>query len=152
MKFNHTLVICLAFGLSLAPLAVWADDVPPADSKPLSEILRLVEENKLGLFSEVEFDDGLWELKVCEANGCQKLYIAPRSGDEVRRRSADSDDFPQMNARPLSTIIESVETLGLGSITEVEFDDGFWEVDIHKNGRRTKLFYDPMTGEVKRNS
>ncbi len=131
-------------------LPAGAGDVPPADSKPLSEILRLVEQQKLGGFSEANFDDGLWQLKICKAGACQNLYIAPRSGDEIRRRGVDSDETPSKNAKSLSGIIQSVEDRGLGAITEVEFDDGFWEVDIRENGRKIKLINDPITGDIKR--
>ncbi|WP_420825167.1 PepSY domain-containing protein [Thiospirillum jenense] len=31
----------------------------------------------------------------------------------------------------------------------MEFDDGFWEVDLYKNGKKTKLIINPMTGEIK---
>ncbi|MDY0111271.1 MAG: PepSY domain-containing protein [Candidatus Krumholzibacteria bacterium] len=150
MKYKNKLLTGLIFGLLLAPLSAWAGDLPPTDSKPLSEILLSVEQQRLGVFSEAEFDDGLWELKVCDSGACQKLYIAPRSGDEIRRRRVDLDETPPANAKPISVIVQSVEALGLGVITEVEFDDGFWEIDIHKDRRKTKLIVDPITGETKR--
>ena len=150
MKYKNIPLAGFAFGLLLAPLSAWAGNALPTDSKPLSQILLSVEQQKLGVFSEVEFDDGLWELKVCEAGTCQKIYIAPRSGDEIRRRNVNSDETPPATAKPLSAIVQSVEALGLGGITEVEFDDGFWEIDIRKDGRKIKLTVDPMTGEIKR--
>ena len=149
MKRNRIPLAFLAFSILLAPLSTWAGDVPPADSKPLSGILISLEQHKLGAFSEAEFDDGLWVLKVCKSGTCQKLYIAPRSGDEIRRRIVDSDETPPTNAKPLSVVIRSVEARKLGAITEVEFDNGFWEVDIRKDGRKTKLIIDPMSGEIK---
>ena len=148
MKSRSNRIAHLAIGLLLAPLSMaWAGDVPPAGGKPLSEILRSVEDQKLGAFSEVEFDDGLWEVKVCGASACQKLYLSPGSGDETRRRSADSEEIPPPNSKPLSTIVQAIEASGAGSITEVEFDDGVWEVDLRKDGRKTKLRIDPMTGK-----
>lgn len=150
MKCKSIPLTGLIFSLLLAPLFAWAGDVPPTDSKPLSEILLSVEQQRLGVFSEAEFDDGLWELKVCDAGACQKLYIAPRSGDEIRRRRVNLDETPPANAKPLSVIVQSVEALGLGVITEVEFDDGFWEIDVHKDSRKSKLIVDPITGEKKR--
>jgi hypothetical protein len=90
----------------------------------------------LGVFTSAELDDGWWEVKVCKAGACQKLYIDPTSGAEKRRRQADShDELPPANARPLSAIVQSIEDRGLGAITEVEFDDGFWEVEFRKDGR-----------------
>jgi hypothetical protein len=151
MKSKRIQPILLVVGLFLAPLSVaWAGEVPPPGSKPLSEVLESVEKQKLGLIMEAEFDDGLWEVKVCDAGACRKLYIAPKSGEEKRRRQTDSDEMPPVNAMPLSTIIKSVEARGLGIITEVEFDDGFWEVELRKDGRKSDLTIDPRTGETRR--
>lgn len=151
MKSKSIQLIFLVIGLLLAPLSVvWAGEVLPPGSKPLSEVLESVEKLKIGIITEAEFDDGLWEVKVCDAGACQKLYIAPKSGDEKRRRKTDSDEMPPVKAMPLSTIIKSVEARGLGIITEVELDDGFWEVEIRKDGQKSELDIDPRTGEMKR--
>ena len=160
MKYNHNALALWAFGLLLAPLSVaWAGDVPPSGSKPLSEILKAVEQQKLGDISAVEFDNdlwdnglwinGLWEVKVCDAGACQKLHIDPVSGIEKRRRKTDSDDMAPTGAMSLSAIVQSVETRRMGIITEVEFDDGYWEVELRKDGRKIKLALDPRTGATK---
>jgi len=150
MKSKSIPPILLVVSLLLAPLSVaWAGEVPPG-SKPLSEILESVEEQKLGVITEAEFDDGLWEVKVCDAGACQKLYITPKSGEETHRSKTDSDEMPPVSAMPLSTIIKSVEARGLGIITEVEFDDGFWEVELRKDGRKSELAIDPKSGETRR--
>ncbi len=143
--------ILLVFALLLAPLSVaGAGDFPSPGSKPLSAILKSVEEQRLGVITEAEFDDGLWEVKICDAGACQKLDIDPRSGEEKRRRKTDSDEIPPANAMLLSTIVESVEARGVWIITAVEFDDGFWEVELRKDGRKIKLAIDPGTGETRR--
>lgn len=130
------------------PTASPAPALPePADNQPLSAILRMVEERQPGSIVEAELEDGLWEVKVCDADGCQNLYLNPRSGEEVRRRKAGFAEAPPAGALPLSTIVQSVEALGLGFIEEVEFDDGAWEFELHKDGRETKLIVDPLTGE-----
>ena len=150
MKCNRIALILWAFGLLFTSLSVaWAGDLPPAGSKPLSEILKAVEQQKLGLISEAEFDDGLWEVKVCDAGACQKLHIDPRSGMEKRRRKTDSDDIAPAGAMPLTAIVQSVEARGLGIMTEVEFDDGHWEVELRKDGRKLKLSLDPRTGATR---
>jgi len=50
----------------------------------------------------------------------------------------------------ISTIVESVEDRGVWIITEVAFDDGFWEVELRKDGRKIKLAIDPGTGATRR--
>lgn len=132
------------------PLA-WASDLPPSGSKLLSTILKSVEGQEFGVITGAEFDDGWWEVKVCKDDACQKRYIDPKSGDENRRRKTDTDnELPSANAKSLSAIVQSVEDRGLGFITEVEFDDGFWEVELRKDGQKSKLDIDPRTGETRR--
>lgn len=141
----------LSFSLLCAPLSVvLAGEAPPPYSRPLSAILSSVEMQRLGGIAEAEFDSGLWEVKVCDARACQKLYIDPRSGRETRRRSTGAEEMPPANAKLLSTIVESIESTRSEVITEVEFDDGFWEVELRKDGRKTKLAIDPTTGEARR--
>lgn len=151
MKSNRILAILSLSGLLLAPLAVAvADELPPPNAKPLSAILKSVESQKLGSISEAEFDDGLWEVKVCAAQACQQLYLDPRTGEEKRRRKTHSDEMPPANSMPISTIIQSVEARGQGTITEIEFDLGSWEVKLRKDKRKIKLVINPMNGEIRR--
>jgi hypothetical protein len=151
MKSKHIPTILLVFGLLLAPLSVTvAGDLPSPGSRPLSAILKSVEEQRLGAITEAEFEDDLWEVKICDVGACHKLYIDARSGEEKRRRRAFPAEIPPANAMLLSTIVESVEARELGVITEVDFDDGFWEVVLRKDGRKTKLAIDPRNGEARR--
>jgi len=57
------------------------EDVPPADAKPLSEIVKSVEARNLGQIHEVDYDDkGYWEVKV-RGNGVKsELHIDAVSG------------------------------------------------------------------------
>lgn len=135
--------------LLVSLLDAGADELPPPDGKPLSTILKSVEDKQLGSIVEAEFDDGLWEVKVCNSGTCQKLYIAPRTGEEVRRRRAESEEVPPAGSKPVSTIVQSVEAQGLGTITEVEFEHGRWEVKLRKDGQTTRTDIDPMTGVSK---
>jgi hypothetical protein len=141
-------VLGLLVGGSLPPAA--AGEVPPTGSTSLAAVLKSVEEQKAGVVTKAEFDDGMWEVRVCEIGACQKVYLDPRSGEVKRRRKTEADEMPPAGAMPLSTIVQSVEARGLGSITEVEFDTGFWEVELHRDGRRTKLVIDPRTGDARR--
>ncbi|MCF6156553.1 MAG: PepSY domain-containing protein [Candidatus Brocadia sp.] len=151
MKSKGVTMVFLMFGLLLSPLtAALAGEILPPGNKPLSLILKSVEERKLGSITEAEFEDGLWEVKICGAAACQKLYLDPRTGDEKRRRKTDSDEIPLANAMSISTIIQSIEARGMGTVIEVDFDDGFWEVELRKDRQKMKLVVDPMTGETRR--
>jgi len=152
LKSKSITSFLLGFGLFLATVSIaWASELPPSGSKPLSAILKSLEGQELGVFTSTDFDDGWWEVKAWKAGACQKLYIDPRSGEEKRRRQADSyDELPPANAKPLSVIVQSTEDRKLGTITEVEFYDGFWKVELRKDGRKIKLYVDPKTGETRR--
>ncbi|OOP57860.1 MAG: hypothetical protein AYP45_01050 [Candidatus Brocadia carolinensis] len=68
----------------------------------------------------------------------------------MRRRNTVFDEILPAKVLALSTIIQSVEARELWIITEVEFDTGFWEVEIRKDGQKIKLAIDPRNGEISR--
>ena len=55
---------------------------------------------------------------------------------------------PPAEAKPLSAIVLALEQQGFGPIVEVEFDDGQWEVEAFKDGRKRKLKIDPVSGRI----
>ena len=60
-----------------------------------------------------------------------------------------SDEAPPANAKPLSAIIKTVEDRGLGAITEVEFEDGKWEIEVHQaGGNESEIHVDPIKGLI----
>ncbi len=60
-----------------------------------------------------------------------------------------SDERPPAGAKPLSDIIRMVEDQNLGAITEVEFEDGVWKIEVHKpEGGELDLRVDPMSGQI----
>ncbi|UJS16780.1 MAG: PepSY domain-containing protein [Candidatus Jettenia sp.] len=144
--------LLLVVSMLLATIAIaGADELPPSDSKPLSAILKSVEKQELGIITSADFDDSLWEIKVCKSSDCLKLYIDPKSGEEKHRKTDNSDDeLPPANTKPLSAIVQSLEDRNQGVIKDVEFDDGLWEVELREDGRKIKLYIDPRTGETRR--
>lgn len=140
----------LASGLLLAACpTVLTAEAPPQDAKPLSEIIKAVEGQQMGVIFEIEFDDGLWEVEVYKGNKETTLYLDPKTGQERRRTQDDDrpDDLPPQNSKPLSEILKSVEGQSGAVVTDVEFDDGYWEVTVRKDGRKTELNLDPRTGQ-----
>jgi hypothetical protein len=60
-----------------------------------------------------------------------------------------SDETPPANAKPLSSIIKAVEDRGYKTITEVEFEDGKWEIEVHQaGGKEAKIHIDPFSAEI----
>ena len=65
------------------------------------------------------------------------------------RASWFSDETPPANARPLSAIIKAVEDKGYKTITEVEFEDGKWEIEVHQaGGKEVEIHVDPVSGQI----
>lgn len=62
---------------------------------------------------------------------------------------ARADPPPPTGAKPLSEILQSIEQdTDFGYFDEVEWDDGFYEVEFYTNdGTKKKLYIDPITGE-----
>jgi hypothetical protein len=79
----------LAFALLLsAPLvSTTALAAPPANSKPLSEIVKMLEDTgNVAYFEEIEWDDdGYWEIEYKDKQGREiEIKVDPISG-QVRR-------------------------------------------------------------------
>jgi len=59
------------------------------------------------------------------------------------------EEMPPANAKPLSTIIKSLEDQGYKNIEKVGFDDGVWEVEVHQaGGKEVEFHVDPMLAKI----
>jgi Peptidase propeptide and YPEB domain len=60
-----------------------------------------------------------------------------------------TDEQPPANAKPLSEIVKSLEDQGYKVITDVEFDDGVWKIEVHPTGsNEVHLRINPISGQV----
>jgi hypothetical protein len=60
-----------------------------------------------------------------------------------------TDEVPPANAKLLSEVIKSLEDQGYRTITEVAFDDGKWEIEVHHaDGKELDLKVDAVTGQI----
>jgi hypothetical protein len=67
----------------------------------------------------------------------------------VARADWFRDETPPANAKPLSAIIKTVEDHGYKVITEVEFEDGKWEIEVHQaGGKEIELHVDAISGQI----
>jgi uncharacterized membrane protein YkoI len=147
---NGTNTIKLGAALFLSAItAVQAGDAPPRESKPVSEIIKSVEGQNAGTITDVESDDGLWEVEVYKDGKASTLYLDPKTGQLNHRRDGTEvhEDRPPGDGKSLSEIAKFIEDQRAGVITGIEFDDGFWEVEIRKDGKKVKLNIDPKTGK-----
>jgi uncharacterized iron-regulated membrane protein len=153
-RFSFTLRSLLAAcGLGLLTLGSVAAEVPPGDAQPLSRILEAVAKAHPGVIVSAEFDERRWEILSCEPDGrsCRELRVDPRSAKTLRDKPESNFDLrPPAAGKSAAQIAQAVEALQLGAITELEFDDPVWEVEVHGRGVRAKLYLDPASGEVLR--
>jgi hypothetical protein len=144
------------FGLTLAFASIapaTAGSRPPAGSKPLSEILQGIEQFASEVVISADFSSGTWEILACVAGGghCRQIDVDPQTGAQRRSSPEDSSDtLPPSNGKTASQIARSVEDRKLGVITELEYDDPQWEVQVRPDRGRAKLYVDPISADVRR--
>jgi len=72
--------------LALGGAGWFSDEQPPAGAKPLSEIIKALEDQGMTTITEVEFDGGVWKIEVHMPDGKEvDLRVDPVSG-EIRGR------------------------------------------------------------------
>ena len=85
---NLVVVLGLAF-VATAPAAARADwftdETPPANAKPLSEIIRSLEDQGYKPITEVEFDDGKWSIEAHPADKEVNLKVDAVTGQIAGR-------------------------------------------------------------------
>lgn len=82
-------VVVVVIGLSAWPAAAgwFSDEKPPAGAKPLSEIIKMLEEQGLTVITEVEFEDGAWKIEVYQPDGRElDVKVDPMTGQIQSRR------------------------------------------------------------------
>jgi peptidase YpeB-like protein len=78
-------ILVFAFFSNVARADWFSDELPPANAKPLSEIIKAVEDKGLKTITEVDFDDGVWKIEARQADGKEiTLEVDPVAG-EVRQ-------------------------------------------------------------------
>lgn len=83
--------LVLSTGIAIAP-AAFADDKPPANAKPLSEIVKSVESQGFSPILDIGFDDrDGWEIKTYRNNEKRELKVNPVSGEITSNRVYKKD-------------------------------------------------------------
>lgn len=79
---NVSTLIATLVAIPAVALAGWfGDERPPANAKPLSEIIKGVEAAGHKTIVELEFEDGVYEIEALDAQGKEvKLKVDPASG------------------------------------------------------------------------
>lgn len=82
---KNSAIAALAVLLIVAPVSAHAswfsEELPPANAKPLSAIIKSMEDQGYKNIEEVEFDDGAWEIEVHQAGGKEiEIHVDPVAG------------------------------------------------------------------------
>lgn len=84
-------------------------------------------------------------------SGLAAAICALAASTLVARADWFRDETPPANAKPLSVIIKTVEDRHYGTITEAEFDDGKWEIEVHQaGGKEREIYVDAVSGQIVR--
>ncbi|HEY8554026.1 MAG TPA: PepSY domain-containing protein [Burkholderiales bacterium] len=55
---------------------------------------------------------------------------------------------PPKDAPPLSSILQQLEQQGYAPIVDVDYDNGQWEMEAYRDGRKREIKVDAMSGKV----
>jgi uncharacterized membrane protein YkoI len=80
--FVSILSAAAMMALPLTAKADWfTDETPPGNAKPLSEVIKSVEDQGYKNIESVDFDDDEWEIEVHRADGSEvELHVNAISG------------------------------------------------------------------------
>jgi hypothetical protein len=82
--------------------------------------------------------------------GTTLLIVALAGAANMAHGGWFSDELPPANAKPLSEIIKAVEDKGNKTITDIEFDDGVWKIEVHQpDGKEAHIKVDPVSGAIR---
>ena len=84
-RFIVAVVVALAGAPGIAQAGWFSDEMPPANAKPLSEIVKAIEDKGLKTITEVEFEDQVWNIEAHQIDGKEiRLKVNPVTG-EIRK-------------------------------------------------------------------
>lgn len=120
---------------------------------PLSEILRMVEADGVRTVYSADAQMRGWEVVSCEGRSriCREDLLDANTGAVRESDTEGVLGLPPEGSLPASEIAALVEAMAIGAITEMEFDDRVWDVEVRASiGSRADLELNPMTGAMGR--
>jgi hypothetical protein len=84
-RFIVAVVVALAGAPGIAQAGWFSDEMPPANAKPLSEIIKAIEDKGLKTITDIEFEDEGWNIEAHQIDGKEiRLKVNPITG-EIRK-------------------------------------------------------------------
>lgn len=134
--------------IAALPMSVLFAERPPADAKPIVEIVEQLEQQGYGPFSELDFDDGQWEVEVYRNDTAYELAVDEHTGKILSEHRDDAEPRPPRDAQPLSQILRKITKSGYANIEDISFERRYWEIEALREDGKHELHVEPSTGEV----
>lgn len=110
---------------------------------PLSRLGRRLEQMGYEDVYAAEWEDYAWKLLTRRGRDLEVITLHPYTGRLLRRKP-----MAPRHTLPFSTVVEHLEKAGYGPISEMEFEDGGWEVEAIRNGKREEIFVERVSGRI----
>lgn len=93
---------------------------------------------------EVEFDDGVWEVRATGADGRRvTVHVDPADGTILSPAPAGATRLD------LAQVMQRLASAGYTDVREVERDDGFWQAEVRDgSGLRREVRVHPVSGAI----
>ncbi len=141
-------VALFVFSMHLDANAAPSDEPKPAADMSLLEIITKLEDGGYGPFTDVEFDDGEWEIEVYKGDIAYELLIDRTTGEIIAEHRDHGGLKPPADAKKLSEIIKGLEAEGYSRIRDISFEWRNWEVEAIRERTKRELKVNPVTGKV----
>lgn len=87
---TNRLLFALAGLAILAPITAYAgwfskEELPPPNARPLSAVIKSLEDQGFKSIEQVGFEHGVWEVEVHQGDKEVEFHIDPMSGKIVKR-------------------------------------------------------------------
>jgi uncharacterized membrane protein YkoI len=134
--------------IAAASVSIVLAKAPAAGVKPVVEITEQLEQQGYGPFSELDFDNGNWEVEVYKDDTAYELSVDGRSGKILSEHRDDAEPRPPRDAQPLSKILHALLKAGYTDIRDVSFERRYWEIEAFRDDDKRELHVQPTTGDV----
>ncbi len=116
---------------------------------PLVEIVKQLESDGYGPFSELSLDRRDWEVEVRKGKESLELRVDAETGKILSEHRDDADKVPGEDAMLLSKLLQKLsETSKYKDFEEVSFESRYWEIEVIHDGQKRELHVDPNNANI----
>lgn len=121
---------------------------PSKDIKPIEDVVKMLELQGYGPFSEIGFDNGCWEVEVYKGDVACELTVDPHNGVILSEHRDDGEPRPPRGSLQLSEILQVLVKAGYSNIRDIAFERRYWEIESYHNNDKREIHVHPKTGEI----